>query len=165
MQCCKWCRYGFRMWFNGRSEEHMLTWLFHWERCTRLWVLWCVNRTAPKSLRKHTGAGVCVCVYASWSITTELICPYGLPDAGAGRWSRSIHSHPSGVFCSHHGVPSLLVTHLLWSANQIKRRRSQRTNRQHRMCYFFPLSLSFYVFVCIFPHLVKPFNTLWKISA
>lgn len=136
--------------------------IFHWGRCTSPWVLWSVNKTAPKSLWTHTGDWF-VCVYASWSITDWTDLPIWSSGYWSSLWSRSLHSQPLGVFCSLHAVPSLLVTELLWSANQIKRRRSQRTNRQHRMCYFFPLSLCLCLWMSLDAyshHFVKLFNTL-----
>lgn len=140
------------MWFNGQSEEHMLTWYSHRysiEGDVQDFESFDVSTKQLLNLSEHTQAtGVCVCVYASWSITDWTDLPIWSSGYWSSLWSRSLHSHPLGVFCSFHAVPSLVVTALLWSANQIKRRRSQRTNRQHRMCYFFPLSLS----LCLWMH-------------
>lgn len=85
-------------------------------------------------------------VCGSWSRTgSDLpICSSGCCRA---LWCRYLHSHPSGVFCSHHDLPSLLVPNLLWSANQNEGRRSLLV--QNILLFLFPfihLSLTFCAF-------------------
>lgn len=100
------------------------------------------------NLSENTQAGrVCITKQngPSWSAHMLFRCCRALR-------SRSLHSHPSGVFCSHHGVPSLLVPELLWSANQNEGRRSERTNpiAQNILLFSFSLCSSLCDFVRFF---------------
>ncbi len=158
---CKWCRNGFSMWFNDRSEEHMLTrysYRYSIEGDEQDHESFDVSTEQLLNLSENTqAAGVCVCVYG--------IMKHNGPNWSAHMLSRMLEQSmvyisalpPLRCLLFPPRCPSLLVTELLWSANQIRKEALTKNKPLAQNMCLFSLSLTLCYFVHFF-HFVKLFN-------